>query len=205
LVAALMVACASKPQIIQLDREENSSQITVEDLRPQTEKEGRSFSLVIFDPAYALRRVGESAVTPKAMRVLQHRYHEKSQKRQATLRVRHLVAYTSVQAVARGSASSYSLSNKLLNDLFTTNDGRVKYGSSVIDARDAFESTEGDNEFVRAYPGTDLYGYVVYIDTEVDGKRLLTRTIVQAPSKEPLGDHAAQAIDQAIRFHVDQR
>jgi hypothetical protein len=204
-VVLSLVACAAKPQLIPLVEPSKSDFIVVEDLRPAIEDESRMFSLVIFDPAYGTRRLSGQSITPKPIRVLQHRYYEKFGKARASLRVHHLVVYSSQQAVARGGAGgSTGLLGSLLTELTTDNSGRVRYGSTVIKSRDAFEATSGDKEFFRAYPGTDLDGYAVYIETEVEGKRLLTQTLVRVPQREPIGDHVAQAVDQAIRYHVDQ-
>jgi hypothetical protein len=210
-VAALVLSgCAAQVANLNVAGTERSEQVRLQDLRPASEKEGEIFSLVITSEQYALYRVAESSSVPSGVRLLQHRAFETLQKPGAApldLKVHHLVVYRNMQAELRRSSLGIALGGVV---------GAVIAGNMVVDASGAAHSLVdakafdalGVTEFKRAlYTEAENAGkgsvHIVYIDTDINGKRVFTRTLV--PMKVPDGQTPlGVALESAIKYQLAQ-
>lgn len=210
LAAALLSGCAAQVANLNVSGVERSEQVRVQDLRPPIEKEGEIFSVNIASEQYALYRVAESVTAPSAVRLLQHRAFETLQKPGAApvdLKVHHLVVYRNMQAELRRSSIGVALGGVI---------GAVVAGNMVVDASGAAHSlVDGKafealapTEFRRAmYTEAENPGkgsvHIVYIDTEINGKRVFTRTLV--PVKVPEGQTPmGVALESAIKYQLSR-
>lgn len=213
LLAVLLSGCATVPPApLNVQGLERSEQVRVSDLRPPLEKEGEVFSLMITNDAYAIYRVAEAATAPSSVRLLQHRAHEtlRAKSDRLELKVHHFVVYRNMQSQLRRGAVAAGLGGLVGALAASANNNWVRDPSGAISTvvdRTTFDAL-GATEFKRAYyteeenPGRGSV-HVVYIDTEVDGKRVLTRTM--APLNVPGSDNPLSvALEAAVRFHLAQ-
>jgi hypothetical protein len=210
LAAVVLSGCAAQVANLNVVGAERSEQVRVQDLRPPIEKEGEIFSISITNEAYATYRVAESTTSPSAVRLLQHRAFEALQKPGAApldIKVHHLVVYRNMQAELRRSSIGVALGGVI---------GAVIAGNMVVDASGAAHSLVDGNafdalastEFKRAMytvaenPGKGSV-HIVYIDTEINGKRVFTRTLV--PMKVPEGQTPmGVALESAVKYQLAQ-
>lgn len=188
---------------------ERSSRAQITDMRPEKEKQGEIFSLLVTSDAYATYRVPDSAVVPPATRLFQHRAFEKlgADSSPLEIKVHHLVVYRNLQAELRrgalGAAFGGAIGAVVAGQIKAEPSGIV---TSLVDAR-AFEALNL-TEFKRALyteqenPSRGSV-HIVYIETEIQGKRAFTRTIVPLKSnsdESPL----VSALHAAATFHLTQ-
>lgn len=208
LAAVALCGCATVTNVpvTGLDR---SDKVAVSDLRPKIESEGETFSLLITSDAYALYRVADAAIAPPSVRLLKHRAYERfgTAGAMAEMKVRHLVTYRNMQAELRRSAIGAGIGGII--GAVVAGAGVAGPGGSlsyVIDAA-KFDAV-GPEEFKRAlYTEAENPGkgslHIVFIETEMNGKRVFTRTV--APTKVKEGEQPlAVALEAAIAFHLTQ-
>lgn len=210
LAALVLSGCAAQVANLNVAGAERSEQVRVQDLRPPIEKEGEIFSISITSEQYALYRVAESVTVPSGVRLLQHRAFETLQKpgmAPLDLKVHHFVVYRNMQAELRRSSIGIALGGVM---------GALIAGNMVVDASGAAHSPVdgkafdalGATEFKRAlYTEAENPGkgsvHIVYIDTEINGKRVFTRTLV--PMKVPEGQTPiGVALESAIKYQLAQ-
>ena len=205
----LLSGCATQVVPLNLQGVERSEQVRVQDLRPPVEKQGEIFSLMITNDAYGLYRVAEAATAPPAIRLLQHRAYEglAAKADPLQLKVHHLVVYRNMQSELRRGAIGAGLGGVIgaviAGNTVTDPSGAV---SSLADAK-AFESL-GATEFKRAlYTEAENPGrgsvHIVYIETEMNGKRVFTRTMIPVKVKE--GENSLiVALESAVKFNLAQ-
>jgi len=75
-VVALLVGCATSAAIVEIPDIEQSSSLSIEDLRPPNEKEDQTFSLLISSEAYGIFRRGDKRLKPDPVRVLQYKIYK---------------------------------------------------------------------------------------------------------------------------------
>jgi len=201
-----VAGCAAQVTTMNVPNIERSSSVQVQDLRPETEKEGEIFSLSISNDAYAIYRIADSALTPPATRLLQHRAFEKmgnSIGGPLGIKIHHFVIYRNRQAelkrgaifAAFGGAVGAALAGETANSLNGVS-------SSLLDGK-VFESLAA-TEYKRALyteqenPGRGSV-YIVYIEAEIQGKRVFTRTV--APFKEG-EDSLTVALEESTKFYL---
>jgi hypothetical protein len=184
---------------------ERSESVQVKDLRPKTEKESESFSINVFNDAYATYRVADSAITPPAIRLLQHRAYEKFGASNAPLEIKihHLVVYRNFQAELRRGGIS-AIPGVLVYGQVTTAPAGI--ASSLVDGK-TFESLAATEYKRSLYSEQENPGrgsvLVVYVETEIQGNRIFTRTL--APAKEKNGvNPLIAAIEASIKFNLAQ-
>jgi len=209
LVTAIVVAgCAAPAAPILVANIDRSSSVRITDVRPASERESQVFSLLVTSDAYGTSRIKEDSVQPSPVRLLQHRTFERFglQGEPPSLTVHHLVIYRNVSgpgkrtaAGAVGGALGAALGSAV------TNQPRGTVPSTA--ERAAFEST-GPDEWKRALyssaenPNNALC-FVIYIDSEIRGKRVFTRTLYTA-SMDDVNSAVPKAVEAAITRHLDQ-
>jgi len=202
----LLSGCATQVVPFSVQGIERSEHVRVQDLRPQTERQGEIFSLMITNDAYALYRIAESASVPTAMRLLQHRAYEmRTGSEPFELKVHHLVVYRNLQSELRRGAIGAGIGGII---------GALVAGQSVTDPSGAVSSlvdpvafnSLSATEYKRALyteqenPGRGSI-HIVYIETEIKGKRVFTRTMVPMRVKD--GENPlATALEAAARYHL---
>jgi hypothetical protein len=181
----------------------------IKDLRPDTEKQGEIFSLLITSEAYAITRVAENAFSPPAVRLLQHRAFEKfgAATPMPELKIHHLVVYTNPQAQFRRMAIGAGIGGAIgavVGAQMTTDSSGVV--NTTSDSK-AFESVSA-TEYKRAWyteqenPGRGNV-IVIYIETEIQGKRVFTKSIAAMTGKA--GENPViVALESGIKYHFSQ-
>lgn len=204
--AVLLAACAAPAPPIAIPDIERSAAASVRDLRPGSEKEATHFSLLITNDAYGTGRVGDDPVKPPPVRVLQHRAFEKFGALAGALSidVHHFVIYRNLQAFGRRVAlgAAFGAVGSVIAGGTATQ--RSPGGSTVV-SPDAFASVGADEWKLAMFsPAEDpgpVISYIVYLDTEIQGRRAATRTVF--PSQDDNANLAIPAaVEAAIAFHL---
>lgn len=187
---------------------EQSDKITIEDLRPKSESEKEIFSLMITSSAYAIYRVADDATKPTGPRLLAHRAYEAFPELagQPNIKVLHFVTYANLQSQLRKGVALGLLTGPI---------GAALIGPPTYPASDVvttpidsaqLEKTAGDEEHTRAYfteqenPSKSPVN-VIYIDTEILGKRVASRCLVPPVAGKP-NLFLVEAFDMCIANHL---
>ncbi|MDF3934336.1 hypothetical protein [Pseudomonas citronellolis] len=209
--SALAVAgCASQPPVPPPEYPglEKSDQVAIHDLRPHSEGEKKIFSLLIISDAYAIYRVADDATKPTGVRLLAHRAYEAFPElgSQPTINVQHFVTYANLQSQLRTNSLVAGLTGPIGVALLSQKDmpaSEVK--TTRIDSA-LLEKTAGDEEYTRAFfteqenPEKSPVN-LIYIDTEMLGKRVASRCLVPPVAGKP---HLflVEAYDMCIANHL---
>ncbi|MGY2167422.1 hypothetical protein [Pseudomonas gingeri] len=211
LTSILVIAgCATQPSLPppEFPGLDQSSKITVQDLRPRSEGEKETFSLLTTSSAFAIYRVADDATKPTGPRLLAHRAYEKFPElsNQPTIKVLHFVTYANLQSHLRKTGFLAGLTGPIGVALFADKEfpaGEVL--TTQIDGQQ-LEKTAGDEEYTRAYFSEEENPKkapvnVIYIDTEMLGKRVTTRCLVPPVANKP---HLflVEAYDMCIANHL---
>jgi len=210
-LSALTIAgCASQPPVPppEFPGLEQSDKITIQDLRPHTESEKEIFSLLITSDAYAIYRVADTATKPTGPRLLAHRAYETLPElsKQPSIKVLHFVTYANLQSQLRKNSLLAGFTGPIGVALMadkTFPAGEVL--TTQIDSQ-SLDKTEGKEEYTRAYftaeenPKKSPVN-LIYIDTEILGKRVTTRCLVPPIASRP---HLflVEAYDMCIANHL---
>jgi len=207
--AIFLSGCAAQVTQLNVADIEKSSAIPVKDERPETEKQKEIFSLLISSDAYGIYRIADEVLAPPAIRLFQHRAYEKFAASTSPLdiKVNHFVIYQNVQSELRRSAIGAGIGGAigaLAAGSATTDPAGVS--SSLADIK-SFDALEKD-EFKRALysenenPGKGSVA-VIYIDTEINGRRVFTRSI--APLKAQNSENPfISGLEASIKYHLAQ-
>lgn len=209
IAAVTLAGCAGQianPNVTDIDR---SASVPVKDLRPVTESKAETFSLLISSDAYATYRVADDSITPAGTILLRHRAYEKfgANSQPPVIQVHHFVAYRNFQSELRRGAIGAALGGAIgavaAGQLPTT----VPGASCTSVDRTAFDSLVSD-EFKRAlYTEQENPGHasvhIVYIDTEINGKRVFTRTLMPLKTEES-GNPYVLALEAAVSCQLSQ-
>jgi hypothetical protein len=198
--------CAGGVAILNVTGIETSEQARIQDVRPAVEKQGENFSLLITSDAYAIARVAEGITTPTPIRLFQHRAHE-ALPGQPPVKVLHLVVYRNSQSELRRSSIGAGLGGIIGALVAGQSVTSISGAMSSLADRAAFDSV-GTDEYKRAvYTDAENLGrgsvLVVYVDTEIGGKRVFSRTLAPLLAKE--GESAyLNALEASFKYHLDQ-
>jgi hypothetical protein len=201
----LLSACATQPVRPQVPPAD-SARVRIIDSRDASEKQGKTFSRLVFSGAYGISRVSETAPAVPAIRLLEQRAAEILPERPLTIEVHHLVTYINAQTSMRSAAVAVGTASV---GVFGTGSSPkpLETPSSSLADRDAFEAarTEEHRRALNSEKENPLQSvvYVVYIDTGIGGRRVFTRTLAPFgnPRKKLLLDEALEA---AVKFHLEQ-
>ena len=207
-VALLASGCATPAAPIDVPGIERSEGVRMTDLRPAIEAAGETFSVLITSDAYGTSRVAQEVVQPPPLRVLQHRMHERfgTAGEALDVKVHHFVAYRNIAGPGKriafgsiGGAVGAVVAGAVGNQA-------VDEGQTSRERAD-FDAASGDEEWRRATfsaeenPKGGLC-FIVYIDTEVRGRRVFTRTVYPA-ILDDINRAIPLSVDAAIRAHVE--
>ncbi|QXI31312.1 hypothetical protein [Pseudomonas vanderleydeniana] len=208
--AVLIAGCASQPPVPppQYPGLEKSDKIAIQDLRPHSESEKEIFSLLITSDAYAIYRVADTATKPTGPRLLAHRAYETLPElnNQPSIKVLHFVAYSNLQSQLRKNSLLAGFTGPigvalLADKTFPSADVLT----TQIDSQ-SLDKTEGKEEYTRAYftaeenPKKSPVN-LIYIDTEMLGKRVTTRCLVPPIASKPYL-YLVEAYDMCISNHL---
>ncbi len=210
LSVGLLAGCATPAPVpsIAVSKLDESATLRVTDLRPAKESVQEGFSYLVFNKAYGKFRIAPTEVQPAPVRLLQHRIYEAlpADRRAGEVKLHHFVVYMNMEAMGKGVAAG-AVGGLVGAALAEANPTKVQPGSISATDRIAFDAATGENEWMRALytieenPSHQVC-HIVYIETELDGKRVFSRTLVQAKGagNAPL----VNAIDESTRKHVQQ-
>lgn len=206
-MVVLVAGCATQVTTMNVPGIERSDSVRVKDLRPETEKQGEIFSLSVSNDAYAIYRIADGAITPSAIRLLQHRAYEKFGTGSSEIKIHHFVIYRNRQAeLKRGAlfaAFGGALGAALATQVTTEPTG---ISPSLVDgsAFDALATTEYKRALYteQENPGRGSV-YIVYIETEIQGRKIFTRTLVPMNIKDQ-DDSLNIALEESIKFHLSR-
>jgi hypothetical protein len=201
----LLSACASQPVPLQVPPAD-SARVRIIDSRDASEKQGKTFSRFLLSGAYGISRVAENATALPAIRLLQQRATEILPEGPLAIEVHHLVTYINAQTSMRSAAVAVGTASVGVFGGGSSTKPLETASSSLAD-RDAFDAARTE-EHRRALnsekenPQQSVV-YVVYIDTEIGGRRVFTRTLAPFgnPRKKLLLEEALEA---AVKFHLEQ-
>lgn len=210
-VGALAIAgCANQPSLPPPEYPgiEQSDNITIQDLRPRSESEKKIFSLLVTSDAYAIYRLADEATKPTGMRLLAHRAYESLPElsSQPSINVQHFVTYANLQSQLRTSAVVAGLTGPI--GVVLLNQKELPASEVLTTQVDStlFEQTAGDKEYTRAYftaeenPKKSPVN-LIYIDTEMLGKRVASRCLVPPVAGKP-NLFLVEAFDMCIANHL---
>lgn len=208
---------------------EKSSSVVIEDLRPVSELKDELFSSFVFSEAYGISRFAERDANPTGVRLLAHRafeaFHELNK---SAIKVHHFVSYINAAAMYRRMAAGAALgsltaqggnfaigaqagsnaASARLSDKSDSANAAAKAGEVfTTQIESAIFQTTADKEHQRAFytaaenPSKATALRVVYIETEIMGKRIATRSIVPPLANKPKITHA-EVLDLCIANHL---
>lgn len=208
-ISILMFGCAASIVQVNVPNIESSSTYKIEDLRPKSEKEHEIFSLSISNESYGMSRQGDQT-NPTALRILQHRIHEKysNAAKIPDVKVYHFVTYMNIQSELRSGVIGGVLGGAIGAAMVSSTQKYDVNGVAAFVSRDEFEAFK--DEYKRAmYTESDNPDKVsvltVYLDAEIDGERKFIKTMTPVridnqPNKIPV----VVAIETAISYYLDQ-
>ena len=208
LTAIVAAGCAAPAAPIAVSNIDRSSSVRIMDMRPANERQGEVFSVLITSDAYGTSRLKDDSVQPSPVRLLQHRTFERFGLlgQPVTLTVHHLVVYRNLSGPGK-SRAAIAVGGAIGTVLGSGNANQPNGSVSSVAERAAFDST-GPNEWKRALyssaenPNSALC-FVIYVDSEIRGKRVFTKTVYTA-SMDDINSAVPKAVEAAIAHHLDQ-
>lgn len=205
-----LAGCAGKPPVPPPEYPglERSDAISIQDLRPATESKAETFSLLVTSGAYGIYRVADDATKPTGMRLLAHRAYENLPElsSQPTIKIQHFVAYANMQSHLRKTSLLAGFTGPigvaLMGDTeFPVSDVKTTPIDTALLAK-----SEGDEEHTRAWYTAEENPEktpvnVIYIDTDMLGKRVASRCLVP-PVKDKPFMYLVEAYDMCIANHL---
>lgn len=188
---------------------EQSASVSIQDLRPATESQKEIFSLLVTSSAYGLYRIEDAATKPTGMRLLAHRAYETfpELKNQPSIKIQHFVAYSNLQSHLRKTSILAGLTGPIGVALLASDP--PKPGEVLVTPVDStlFDKTSGDEEYTRALFTEQenperVPVNLVWIDTEMLGKRVASRCLVPPQADKPYM-YLVEAFDLCIARHLD--
>lgn len=209
LLSVLMAGCAAPIVVVDVPNLETSSKYTVEDLRPQTEKEFEIFSLSITNEAYGFYRQGDQT-NPDPLRILQHRIHQKfaDSGKVPEIKVHHFVTYTNRQSELRYGVMAGTLGGVVGSLAMTAIQEYDIAGIATNISPEEFNLADDEYKnamYSEAENPEKISVLQVYLDAEINGERHFIRTMTPVflenhPNKIPV----VVAIETAITYYLDQ-
>ena len=208
LAMLMLTGCAAGPLKVDVSNIVQSEHVQLTDMRPSSESEKETFSLLISSDAYAIYRNGDSVTAPPVLRLLQHRAYEKlaSSNDSIDIKVFHFVSYMNAQSTLRRGAAG-SIFGAVGAGIATASKNQDSdFSYSEID-REKFEATSGNEEHTRAYyfeneNPNDAMIFVIYIDAEINGQRRIIRSVSPSINKDGQPPYLA-ALEMSINAFLE--
>ncbi|HUA80749.1 MAG TPA: hypothetical protein VL997_10280 [Dyella sp.] len=206
LLSLACTACAPVATKVNVPDIAKSDSLSVRDMRPVGEKDSKIFSLLLTSKEYGIIRAGDARISPSPVRLLQHQVFEKyGADHTPTVAVYHFVVYENMKSQLRSGAIGAGiggLAGALIGNAIADHDASSQ---TQIVSETKFDNSASDEYERGLYTSSEnpdkASVFVIYIDTDIDGKRVLTRTV--APIKKH-GDEnpLASAVELAINNHL---
>ncbi|WP_445145670.1 hypothetical protein [Dyella sp. Tek66A03] len=211
LLVLMMLACTGcAPAVTKVNVTDmaKSDALPLHDVRPASEKEDKIFSLLITSKEYGVLRAGDAKLSPAPVRLLQHEAFQKfaSADHAPQVTVHHLVIYENMRSQLRSGAIGAGVGGViggLIGNAVANHDSSSQ--THIIDEM-SFNSVS--EEYLRGqYDASENPDkgsvFIIYVDTDIDGKKVFTRTIA---SMKPHGDQNAfaDAVQLAIKNHLSR-
>lgn len=208
LIALLTLVCtACAPAVTKVDIPDiaTSDSVQVTDMRPASEREHEIFSLLITSKEYGIWRVGDKQLSPSPVKLLQYALAKQSNATRPPSKVvvRHFVVYANMQSQLRHGAVGAGIGGALgglIGNAMASHDESAL--TSSVDEH-GFNTMSADEYKRGLYTPTEdpnkASVFVVYIDTEIDGVQVFTRTIAPATPKKGAQPPLVDAVQLAIR------
>ena len=208
LILPLLVCACAQVSKVELPGPDTSTLVAVKDLRPPSEETREGFSFLITSAGYGIFREGDKTLSPPMTQIFRRLVYERLGRGSSVdISIYHMVVYSNVKSAFRQSAAGAALG--VVGAVVAGAGARganANLSQSLVD-RSAFEAA-GHEEYERAFY-TDAENpehasiYVIYIDAEVNGKRVFVRTI--APLKDQEGQSGySLAVMSAIQYYLSQ-
>lgn len=210
--AVTLLACAGcAPAVTKVNVPDivKSDALHVGDTRPATEKKDEIFSLLITSKQYGIIRAGDTKLSPTPLRLLQHEAFEKFAASGHTpeVTVSHFVIYENMRSQLRSGAVGAGLGGVLggvVGNAIASHDASAL--TTITDEK-AFDSVSDEYQrglYTSAENPNKASVYIIYVETDIDGKKVFTRTIA---AMKPHGEEKQTlpgAVQLAIRNHLSQ-
>lgn len=207
LLSLACTACAPVATKVNVPDIAKSDSLSVRDMRPAGEKDSKIFSLLITSKEYGIIRAGDARLSPSPVRLLQHEVFQKynGADHAPAVTVYHFVVYENMKSQLRSGAIGGSiggLAGALIGNALADHDASSQ--TKIVDERHFDNSASDEYErglFTSSENPQKASVYIIYIDTDIDGKRVLTRTV--APQKKHGDqDSLVSAVELAIKDHL---
>ena len=208
----IMTGCATGPVALDMPALDESSSISVVDLRPDNEREikNKIFSLAITSKAYGLYRLGNQVTEPNLIRLFQHKLHESRPDLapNAKVKVHHLVVYSNLKSELRRSVTMGAALGPVGAVVASSTQKYGVEGRAELVDREKFNNIE--KEYERALYGAEENPdkssvMFVYLDAEIDGEREFIRTMTPLRfSKDDKRIPYVVAVETATSYFLDQ-
>ena len=177
--------------------------VTLKDSRPDAAKTQKMFSANVHSEKYGIWRLKETASQPTAIRVLQHKLHEKfaSAETALSIEVLHLVTYQNLSAELKRDAMGGPI-GALTKKNDTSSNSRVITSEEFMVPKGS-EFKRG--QYTEAENPNKASVLITYIIAYVNGETIATRTL--SPFKLEKGDKRRPyvvAINQSIDYFLSQ-
>lgn len=197
-------ACAPVVTKFDMAGTDGSVSVPVTDLRPTIEKQSEIFSLMITSSEYGLYRKGDATLDPPLTQVFRRRAFEKlGADAMKDVTIHHMVVYLNLQSELRRGAIGAGFGGVIGSLIATSGMTGANLSQSLAD-RAAFDREEYQRALYTAAENPKKSSvFVVYIDAEIGGRRVFTRTL--APTTGPEGRVPyVLAVDSAIEYYLQQ-
>ena len=189
--------CAHKPTMLNIPEFNKTTSKELVDLRPESEKQSKIFSLNMFNKAYGLRRQKDGHLSPNKLDIFKYRIY-KAFPDAKNVKVHHFVIYdNSVDQMRREMAGDYSsVSGSRVNSYGFEGEGKL-ITSSEFDVSEEYlraKVTLPDNRNV----------YVSYLKAEIDGVSRFVRVITPSTVNNNIySDFIAKGQDSKVFASYD--
>lgn len=208
IVGLMALACAACAPIAKVNLPPDaakSASLSVSDVRPESEKEKKFFSLLLTSKEYGIIRNGDENISPPPVGVLQYEAFQKFGANHKVT-VYHFVIYMNAKSHLRSQAIFAGLGGIIGGAIANSVANHNSSQQTRLISESTFDSVSGADEYERAYYSSDEDPqnapiFIIYLDTDVDGKRIFTRTIAPMQS---VGDRSAlaAAVELAVKDHM---
>lgn len=211
-ICVLMLAgCATKDiQIpaMPVSNLEQSNQILIEDLRPDSETKAENFSLLVTSKAYGIYRSAEFNTNPTGPRLIAHRAYEKFPRLndETPIKIHHFVTYSNLQSYLRKQSAGIAFFG-VAGGLLANSTKNTPSEISLKRIDNEFLQQTQKREHERAFyskeenPNKSPLN-IIYIETELFEQKIASRCVVPPLLDKP---HATltEVADICITHHLD--
>lgn len=199
-------ACAPVATKVNVPDIAKSDSLSVSDMRPASEKENKIFSLLLTSKEYGIIRTGDVRLSPPPVRLLQYQAFQKfsASGHLPGVTVYHFVIYQNMKHQFRSAAVGGGIGGlvgALIGNAIGSHDSSSQ--TQLVDEK-TFDSVSEEYEhglYSSAENPDKASVYIVYLDTDIGGKRVFTKTMASI-EKHGDQDPLVAAVQLAIKNHL---